>query len=129
MPKDEGNMVLAAGDVASVGPSSLVPLPPVGRSSNCSGESSCRLGASIPRRERSRTLGSTISSSGPPTGPSRSFKTVRSSSSLIFVGEGRLLRRLVICARFGQGKGFAAILHHALKQLAYPATLQTSQVR
>ena len=50
MPNDDGNIVLAAGEVLSAAPSSLVPLPPWGRSSNSSGESSCRLGASMPTR-------------------------------------------------------------------------------
>ena len=41
---------LGGGDVLSAVPSSAGPLPPCGSSSNSSGESSCRLGASIPTR-------------------------------------------------------------------------------
>src|SRR5262249_54585276 len=50
IPNDDGNIVLAGGAVKPGEQSSVLPTPPWASSSNSSGDSSCRLGASIPTR-------------------------------------------------------------------------------
>ena len=50
MPNDDGNVVFAGGAEKSAVPSSPLPTPLWASSSNSSGDSSCRLGASMPTR-------------------------------------------------------------------------------